>query len=1588
MHTGLLQNSWTFCIIAHEGDKQQIMSTINSITNLNPGKHEVIIFGKNLNFLPDKIKAHPFEIVPKIAPLKCLPSLCIEEAVNENLVICCEGIIFHEDFITGIESFDNNWEILCCRILNPDGTRYWDWAVKDIAQEKRLLEYDDSHKNTLLPDKLCVVKTKLAKEAIKKAVNKFKHKTLDLEGCLKSQGLKLTCNPYSTTTQKNSNYTQINDKVLYTKPGDHSNLGNLPIRWLGPVFNPSGYASEGRDFLLSLNKRLKVGLKHNNTIYSKKFVKGLDGNTAMQLLGMAKSFNEIKNGIVINHNTPEGFERPLDADYVIGRTMFETDRIPNHWVTKCLQMDEIWVPSHFNYETFKNSGVDESKLHVIPGSVDTDHYDPVIHSPLNLKNKKGFNFLAIFEWSSRKAWDVLINAYFGEFSSLDDVCLHIRSYGFGKPDMDASSYMWAKIKELAYNLKIAVNELPKISIIEEQIPTQDFPRLYKSVDCLVGVSRGEGWGRPMHEAMSMALPVIGTNWGGNTEYMTHENSVLVDYSLKEITIVEPHLWYYRGHKWAEPCVKSLQKSMRGLFENPAKSKAIGKKARSHIVRHFSKKVVGDLILNRLSKINSKINNYTLKSVESILPPYSKNTNAKHHLKENIRVGWQGPINNCSSFGRVNLNMCQNLKKFINLDVLDGTNNSKDVPALVANHSILSTSTISDQFRDLTVNFEWPPKWLKQTSKGQICYQPWEYGSIPKSWVAPLKLASQIWTPTEYVKNSFIAAGIDKNDVHVLPHGYDPEIYNTNVTPLRLKTKKAFKFLFVGGTIYRKGFDILLKAFLETFTKDDDVALIIKDFGNNTYYKGWTSDTEIEKALNRTDSPELIYIRDELTEKNMASLYRACDCLVQPYRGEGFCLPVLEAMACGLTSIVTSGGATDDFAYEPYVWRIPSRKIKIGNRVSNTELENVGWLLEPCFENLKLLLQRAFQFPELTSEKGKNAGLYAKCYWTWEKSAAKALFLLNKAIDTTKDKPLEQLNIATSGIVSKATDITDKYDKANLRDFNESNNVSFLSKKEFQYSVCTINYSKTISAIVLKRNSAKTISRCIKSLLEFVDEIIVVDLETTGVSNFKFNDSKVRVLSCSEIDSISKARNKGLSNSKSAWVLFVEPNEQLYCRDLTKFLGQLSRKDVLAYYIPFSNVKCPSVKSLKLRLFRNQQGLEFEGEGKSICHRSLNELSRRSDLKVLKGTGSIGIMAHPKPLLEEALYKDFEFDALQRQLNSDPDDVFALVGIGNNLFEVGHVSLAYEYYNKAFSIILRDSSYSTNPELLEDIPTRMALALIQSRSYDKALFLLTSTFLDNHNRTASQEFLLGLAYYNKGSFHQAFKAFKKYLEKKNNWCFSNPLKTICLGQPELYLALTAIKLEMSSIETYIANAINSASEPDLIRANIIDELCRSNMFTGAFKLLIAVSKGDLIDTAVLKRAVGNILSQSKDLKLARKWNEESSRLHPTDLDIQKQRAGLLLLAGQHSKAEMYFRSLYRGNDPEVLAGLIICSLFTSCSNYDVGSDDNLVAQSIQRWLVDIRRYNNRISDADIKNVLKHLKAKYPYLCSQITLQTVT
>ena len=83
---------------------------------------------------------------------------------------------------------------------------------------------------------------------------------------------------------------------------------------------------------------------------------------------------------------------------------------------------------------------------------------------------------------------------------------------------------------------------------------------------------------------------------------------------------------------------------------------------------------------------------------------------------------------------------------------------------------------------------------------------------------------------------------------------------------------------------------------------------------------------------------LEYIEKILSEDEVVGLYTACNVLVHPYRGEGFGLPILEAMACGIPAIVTNGGACLDFCNEKNSLLVQAnKKISKEKRVGNRRI---------------------------------------------------------------------------------------------------------------------------------------------------------------------------------------------------------------------------------------------------------------------------------------------------------------------------------------------------------------------------------------------------------------------------------------------------------------------------------------------------------------------------------------------------------------------------------------------------------------------------------------------------------------------------
>jgi glycosyltransferase involved in cell wall biosynthesis len=100
--------------------------------------------------------------------------------------------------------------------------------------------------------------------------------------------------------------------------------------------------------------------------------------------------------------------------------------------------------------------------------------------------------------------------------------------------------------------------------------------------------------------MYLGKPVIATNYSGNTDYMSVNNSFLVKYRLKELE--RDFGLYKKGNSWAEPDVEDAAMWMRYVFENREAAQEIGARAAQSIRQQLSPNEIGRLIRTRIDEI--------------------------------------------------------------------------------------------------------------------------------------------------------------------------------------------------------------------------------------------------------------------------------------------------------------------------------------------------------------------------------------------------------------------------------------------------------------------------------------------------------------------------------------------------------------------------------------------------------------------------------------------------------------------------------------------------------------------------------------------------------------------------------------------------------------------------------------------------------------------------------------------------------------------------------------------------------------------------------------------------------------------------
>lgn len=219
----------------------------------------------------------------------------------------------------------------------------------------------------------------------------------------------------------------------------------------------------------------------------------------------------------------------------------------------------------------------------------------------------------------------------------------------------------------------------------------------------------------------------------------------------------------------------------------------------------------------------------------------------------------------------------------------------------------------------------------------------------------IRQADAVLVGSTYAADSFVAEGIARSKMRVVPYGVDLLTFTPGTSEPPTQDGR-FRVIYAGQLTQRKGISYLLRGYRKFARSDSQLTLVGSVVGSDAPLRPYADSFE--------------HVAHQ-TRPALAAMYRRSDVFVFPTLIEGMPLVVLEAMACGLPVIVTANGPAD-------IVRDGIDGFVIPERDSDAVCDR---------------LQRLYRDPELRVEMGRRAAQRAHDF-SWSAYALRARSVLS------------------------------------------------------------------------------------------------------------------------------------------------------------------------------------------------------------------------------------------------------------------------------------------------------------------------------------------------------------------------------------------------------------------------------------------------------------------------------------------------------------------------------------------------------------------------------------------------------------------
>ena len=264
---------------------------------------------------------------------------------------------------------------------------------------------------------------------------------------------------------------------------------------------------------------------------------------------------------------------------------------------------------------------------------------------------------------------------------------------------------------------------------------------------------------------------------------------------------------------------------------------------------------------------------------------------------------------------------------------------------------------------------------------RVGYTMLEVDGFPKTWVEQANALDEVWVPSTFNRDGFLRCGLTK-PVHVMPLGVDVDHFHPGI---RAHRNPHGDFVFLANFEWgeRKAPELLLRTFNRTFRASDPVVLVCKTINRDP-----SVDVRAKiRALQLSDTGgRVLFLHNVVFPYlELGSLYRSADAYVSVSRGEGWDMPLIEAMACGLPAIATDWGAHRDFTNDANCFLLRIRGTLSAGDARCPYYAGFSWA-DPDPEHLAVLLRHVVEQRDEAAAKGARAAADVAASWTWTHAA--------------------------------------------------------------------------------------------------------------------------------------------------------------------------------------------------------------------------------------------------------------------------------------------------------------------------------------------------------------------------------------------------------------------------------------------------------------------------------------------------------------------------------------------------------------------------------------------------------------------------